>query len=38
MRLLVLFFAGLMLINIGLRGHLGDYLGALITPDYMSEI
>lgn len=37
MRLFILFMTGLLLINIGLHGHLGSYLGALITPDAMTE-
>lgn len=38
MRLVVLFLIGMLLINIGLRGHLGSYLAALIMPDQMTEV
>lgn len=38
MRLVILFLIGMLLINVGLRGHLGSYLGALIAPDQMTEI
>lgn len=37
MRLVVLFLIGMLLINIGLRGHLGSYFCALIAPDAMTE-
>lgn len=37
MRLAILFLVGLLLINMGLHGHVGSYLGALVTPDAMVE-
>lgn len=37
MKTLILFIIGLLIINMGLHGHIGSYLGALITPDFMTE-
>ena len=37
MRLVIFFIIGMLLVNMGLHGHLGSYLGALITPEAMIE-
>jgi hypothetical protein len=38
MKLLILFLIGMLIINIGINGGVGNYLCAIIAPDYMREI
>lgn len=38
MGLLILFIIGMLLINIGINGHIGSYFAAIITPDALQEV